>query len=107
MGRRATRNHILVYTILLAVLAVGHGLYRHRRADLSGGRQSVLNLMFLKGAWQIWRRDEEMSEADNFAVEKSFFKLSLLYLLPAFWRYSGRSRVAPVRVGRLVMAIRG
>ena len=44
----------------------------------------VLNALFLKGAVQIWRRDEDASEADNFKVEKSFFKLSLLYLFAHF-----------------------
>jgi len=44
----------------------------------------VLNAMFVKGAYDIWRRDEECSEADNFAVEKRFFKLSLIYLFAHF-----------------------
>jgi protoheme IX farnesyltransferase len=44
----------------------------------------VLNLLFIKGAWTILRRDEEVSEADNYAAEKSFFKLSLLYLFLHF-----------------------
>ncbi len=82
-GRRATRNHILAYTVLLAVLAVATGF-----TSLGGpaylATAIVLNAMFLRGAWQIWRRDEDMSEADDFAVEKKFFKLSLLYLFAHF-----------------------
>ena len=44
----------------------------------------VLNAQFLWGAIKIWRRDEGASEADNFAVERKFFKLSLLYLFAHF-----------------------
>ena len=44
----------------------------------------ILNALFLKGAFDIWRRDEVQAEADGYAVEKSFFKLSLLYLFLHF-----------------------
>lgn len=82
-GRRATRTHILVYTVLLALFAIGLGFTQ------VGGPvylviAIVLNGLFLKGAWQIWRRDEDAAEADNFRVEKKFFKLSLLYLFAHF-----------------------
>jgi protoheme IX farnesyltransferase len=82
-GRRSTRNHILVYTVLLALLAVGTAF------TTIGGPvyfvvALVLNALFLKGAFDIWRRDEVACEADNFKVERSFFKLSLLYLFLHF-----------------------
>jgi len=82
-GRRATRNHILGYTVLLAVIAVATAF------TAIGGwvyltTALVLNALFLKGAYDIWRRDEEMSEADNFAVERKFFRLSLWYLFAHF-----------------------
>ena len=32
----------------------------------------------------IWRRDEVMAEADNYRVEKDFFRFSLLYLFAHF-----------------------
>ena len=44
----------------------------------------MLNALFLKGAYDIWQRDEDMSEADNFAVERKFFRLSLWYLFAHF-----------------------
>ena len=82
-GRRATRNHILVYTILLAILAVAAGF-----TSIGGPvyivTSVVLNAMFLMGAYRIWRRDEDISEADNFLAERKFFKLSLLYLFAHF-----------------------
>ncbi len=82
-GRRATRNHILGYTVLLTILAVGTAF------TAIGGwiylaTALVLNALFLKGAFDIWQRDEDMSETDNFATERKFFRLSLWYLFAHF-----------------------
>ena len=44
----------------------------------------VLNALFVKGAIDIWRRDEEMAEADGYRTEKKVFKLSLYYLFAHF-----------------------
>lgn len=82
-GRRATRTHILVYTLLLAALALATSA-----TSVGGfvylGTAFVLNGLFLKGAIDIWRRDETQSEADDYKVEKRFFRLSLLYLFAHF-----------------------
>ena len=82
-GRRATRTHILVYTALLAPAALALA------ATSVGGpvyliAAVLMNAWFLKGAIQIWRRDEDMAEADNYKVEKAFFRFSLLYLFVHF-----------------------
>ncbi|MEY8842249.1 heme o synthase [Cribrihabitans sp. XS_ASV171] len=82
-GRRATRVHILVYTALLALLAVGTA-FSGIGGPLYLAVSLVLNALFLHGAWKISRRDEVASEADNFKVERAFFKLSLLYLFLHF-----------------------
>ena len=97
-GRKSTRKHILVYTILLAALAIGTGF------TAVGGPiylviAIVLNALFLKGAWTIWRRDEEMSEADNYKVEKRFFKLSLYYLFAHFGAIAAEAALAPFGIG--------
>ncbi|MBV0911303.1 heme o synthase [Anianabacter salinae] len=82
-GRPATRRHILAYTVLLAPLAVGLGL-----TSVGGPVYLVtavlMNAWFLKGAVQIWRRDEGLAEADNYKVEKTFFRFSLYYLFAHF-----------------------
>lgn len=82
-GRRSTRIHIFVYTLLLAALALGAGV-----TSIGGpvymAFAIVLNILFVKGAWDILNRDEEMSEVDNFKVERGFFKLSLMYLFLHF-----------------------
>lgn len=97
-GRRATRNHILGYTVLLFVLAIGTAF-----SSIGGWiylvTAVVLNVMFLKGAYAIWLRDEEMSEADNFAVERKFFRLSLWYLFAHFGAILIEAALKPVGLG--------
>jgi protoheme IX farnesyltransferase len=82
-GRKATRVHIFWYTVVLAVFALAAGF-----TTLGGPvyflAAIVLNIQFLIGAYKIWRRDEDASEKDNFAVERKFFKLSLAYLFLHF-----------------------
>jgi protoheme IX farnesyltransferase len=97
-GRKATRVHILVYTVLLAALAVGIG-FTSVGGPLYLAVALVLNLLFLKGAWTIWRRSEDDAEADNFKVEKAFFKLSLLYLFALFGAIAFEAGLAPLGLG--------
>ncbi|RMD89289.1 MAG: protoheme IX farnesyltransferase, partial [Alphaproteobacteria bacterium] len=82
-GPRVTRRHILAYTVLLvpvslalAFTAVGGALYLAVAV--------AMNAAFLAGAWQVFLRDEASAKADRFAVERRFFKLSLLYLFAHF-----------------------
>lgn len=82
-GRRATRIHILVYTVLLAVLAIAAG-FTSIGGPVYLATAVVLNALFIKGAWDIFRRDEDQCEDDNFKAERGFFKLSLLYLFLHF-----------------------
>ena len=82
-GRRTTRVYILVYTVVLALIAVGTGF------SAIGGlvylsTAIVLNIWFVIGAVKIWRRSEADSAADEFLVERKFFKLSLFYLFALF-----------------------
>jgi protoheme IX farnesyltransferase len=82
-GRPSTRRHILAYTVLLVPVALWLAF-----SGVGGPVTLVvalaLNAWFLKGAVAIWRRDEAMAEADNYRVEKEFFKFSLLYLFAHF-----------------------
>ena len=82
-GRPATRRHILVYTILLAPVAIWLAL-TSIGGPVTLAAAVLLNLWFLKGAVDIWRRDEMAAESDNYAVEKSFFRFSLYYLFLHF-----------------------
>jgi protoheme IX farnesyltransferase len=82
-GRRVTRNHVLIYTALLVPVAIGLGL-----SSIGGPVYLtvavVMNLLFLRGALAIWRRDEAQAEADNYRTERRFFRLSLYYLFLHF-----------------------
>ncbi|MEP3639909.1 MAG: heme o synthase [Paracoccaceae bacterium] len=82
-GRKVTRLHILVYTLLLAGLAVA-AAFTGIGGPIYLFTAVVLNALFVKGAIDIWRRTEDQAEADSYAVERSFFKLSLLYLFLHF-----------------------
>ena len=82
-GRRATRTHVLVYTILLAPMALALA------ATSIGGPlylavSAVLNALFILGALRLWRRDEDAATADGYAAEKRFFRFSLIYLFVHF-----------------------
>ncbi len=82
-GRDSTRRHILGYTVLLAPVGVGLAL-TSVGGPITLVAAVILNGLFLKGALDIWRRDDAAAEADNYAVEKKFFKLSLYYLFLHF-----------------------
>ncbi|MEE3316624.1 MAG: UbiA family prenyltransferase, partial [Pseudomonadota bacterium] len=82
-GRKTTRAHILVYTLLLAPMALALA------ATSIGGPlylvvSVVLNALFIKGAITIWCRDEDAAVADEYKVEKKFFRFSLVYLFLHF-----------------------
>jgi heme o synthase len=82
-GRRAARVHVLVYTLLLAPVAIWAALTQIG-GPLSLAIAVVLNLWFVLGSFRIWRRDEVQAVADSYAVEKAFFRFSLLYLFLHF-----------------------
>jgi protoheme IX farnesyltransferase len=82
-GRRETRRQILIYTVLLAPVAIWAAC-----SSIGGPLTlvvfTVLNALFVKGAYDIWRRDEVQAEADKYLTEKKVFKFSLLYLFAHF-----------------------
>ena len=82
-GRPATRRHIFAYTLVLAPFALGLGL-----TSVGGpvylAASVVLNALFIRGGWQILRRDEGTAQADGYAVERRVFRLSLTYLFLHF-----------------------
>ncbi len=82
-GRRATRLHVLIYTIALVPFAVGLAL-TSVGGPFTLASVLILNALFLAGAWRIWRRDEVQAEADSYAVEKRVFKYSLSYIFLTF-----------------------
>jgi protoheme IX farnesyltransferase len=75
--------HILVYTVLLAALAVG-AAFTQIGGPVYLATALVFNALFLRDAVAIWRRDEVQAEADDYRVEKRAFRLSLWYLFAHF-----------------------
>jgi len=82
-GRRETRRQVLIYTLLLAALAVGIG-FSSIGGPVYMAAALVLNARFVLGAWRLWRRDEAAAEADGYRAEKRFFGVSLSYLFLHF-----------------------
>ncbi len=97
-GRRATRIHILAYTLLLALLAIGTA-FTSVGGPIYLAAAVILNGMFLKGAIDIWRRDETRADADDYKVEKRFFRLSLLYLFLHFGAILAEALLKPWGLG--------
>jgi len=78
-GRKVTRRHIMAYTLLLAPVS-GWLALSPVGGPVTVAVALVTNLIFLRGALHILRRDETAAEADKYRVEKRFFRFSLLYL---------------------------
>ncbi len=97
-GRRVTRRHILAYTVLLAVLAIG-AAFTSIGGPIYLTVAVILNAMFLFGAWKIWRRDEDLAAADGYRREKRFFALSLLYLFLHFGAILAEAALRPWGLG--------
>ncbi|ADO41923.1 protoheme IX farnesyltransferase [Ketogulonicigenium vulgare Y25] len=82
-GQKATRIHILVYAILLIPFAVGVS-FTTIGGPVYLAISAVLNLQFVLGAYRVWSRNKDISDADNYAGERKLFRLSLSYLFLHF-----------------------
>jgi protoheme IX farnesyltransferase len=97
-GRRATRVQVLVYTLLLAPVAVAAGL-TGIGGPLYMAAAVVLNAIFLAGAWRIFRRSEDEAMADGYAAERRFFRFSLVYLFLLFGAILAEAALRPWGLG--------
>lgn len=97
-GRRVTRNHILAYTILLALVTLGIAF-----TSVGGwiylAMAVVMNAVFIIGAIRIWLRSDADSDADEHKVEKRFFYFSLTYLFLLFGAILAETALAPYGLG--------
>ncbi|PLS23512.1 heme o synthase [Neptunicoccus cionae] len=82
-GTRVTRNNILGYTVVLALVALGTA-FTSIGGPVYLAVTLVLNALFLRGAIGLWRREDSAAEADKYADERKFFRLSLVYLFAHF-----------------------
>ncbi|WP_136684609.1 heme o synthase [Falsirhodobacter xinxiangensis] len=97
-GRKSTRKHILVYTLLLAPVAIGAG-FTSIGGPIYVAVAVVLNAMFIWGAWRIVRREEAEAEADGYKVEKKVFAFSLMYLFLHFGAFLAEAALKPWGLG--------
>jgi len=82
-GRKETRKQILIYTLILAPVAVGLG-FTSIGGPVYLTAAVIMNVIFILGGWKIFKRDEATTEADNHAAERKFFKFSIAYLFLHF-----------------------
>nr|WP_143114591.1 heme o synthase [Jannaschia rubra] len=82
-GRDATRRQAFLYAVGLAVVSLATAL-SGIGGPLTLAVAVVLNGVFLKGAWDMWRRTDAEADADGHAAEKALFKWSLVYLFVHF-----------------------
>lgn len=97
-GRRATRTHILVYSIALAPVAVALG-FTSIGGPFYVALSVLLNIRFLRTAVAIWRRDDAAAEADGYAAERGLFKQSLYYTFLHFAALLVEAGLAPYGLG--------
>ncbi len=82
-GRPETRRQAFLWSLGLAAVSLATAL-SSIGGPLTLAVAVVLNGLFLKGAWDMWRRTDRDSEADGHAAEKGLFKWSLVYLFAHF-----------------------
>nr|WP_255576243.1 MULTISPECIES: heme o synthase [unclassified Jannaschia] len=80
-GRAETRKQALIYAVGLAIVSI-YAATTALGGPLTLAVVMVLNGVFVKGAYDMWRRTD--ADSDNHAVEKGLFKWSLLYLFAHF-----------------------
>jgi heme o synthase len=82
-GPRVTRNQIIIYALVLAPVAIAPAFTSVGGPVYLAGAL-ILNALFVRGAWRIWRHGEDAALADKHIVEKRFFGFSILYLFLQF-----------------------
>ncbi len=82
-GTRVTRNQILIYSLILAPIAVLPA-FTQVGGPLFLIVALYLNARFVLGAYRIWCRDDTSALADKFLVEKRYFGFSIAYLFAHF-----------------------
>ena len=87
-GRRFTRGQILAYALVLVPVSLGLGLTAIG-GPLYMAVAAVLDLGFVAGALRLWRRDEEVAEADRYRRRKALLRLLAVVSVPAFRRAAG------------------
>lgn len=97
-GHRVTRNHIIGYMVVLIPVSLAIA-FTSIGGPIYFATALVLNALFLKSCYVVWRRDEAIAEADNYAAERSAFKVSLAYLFLHFAALMLQAALLPYGIG--------
>ncbi|MEL7278048.1 MAG: heme o synthase [Pseudomonadota bacterium] len=82
-GERTTRVQIMVYTVVLAPVALALA-FTQVGGPIYLAVALLFNARFLWGAWLLLRRDETAARADKYAKETLVFLQSITYLFAHF-----------------------
>ena len=82
-GEASTRRQIWLYSLVLVAVSIAPAF------TVAGGPvylavALVANLAFLRGAWRVSRRGQEMAVADGYRAERRLFWVSIVYLFALF-----------------------
>lgn len=97
-GPRAARNRILAYALLMVPAAMGLG-FASVGGPLYLAVSLAMNALFLKAAFETWRRDEVAAAADGYRKEKCLFRLSLWHLFVHFGALLAEAGLRSVGLG--------
>ena len=94
-GEASTRRQILLYSMLLAPLAIAPAF------TVAGGPvylavSLIANLAFLRGALRVARRSADQAAADGYRAEKKLFGVSIVYLFALFAAFIADAAVKAV-----------
>lgn len=82
-GTQATKQQIVLYTLLTVVCAMALGFSSIGGAVYLSGA-SVMNVLFVFYAIRLWQRSDMVAENDGYAYEKKFFGFSIVYIFVVF-----------------------
>ncbi len=82
-GEASTRRQIWLYTLVLVPVSIAPAF------TVAGGPVYLAvalaaNLAFLRSAWRVSRRDQNIAVADGYRAEKRMFGVSIVYLFALF-----------------------
>jgi heme o synthase len=82
-GTKATRRHILVYTLVLIPFSLAPA-FTLAGGPVYLGTAVILDVILLFGAMRLLRRDDGVATADRYRGEKQFFAFTILWVFLIF-----------------------
>jgi protoheme IX farnesyltransferase len=97
-GEASTRRQIWLYTLALAPVSIAPAF------TVAGGPVYLAvalaaNLAFLRAAWRVSRRGQDIAVADGYRAEKRMFGVSIVYLFALFAAFIAEAILGAALVG--------